>query len=298
VGADLLGVSQVPVVGAVANLLVSVLLKLIGVQIEARDTMTDMSRDFRGWRGDVAAADASGRLYSDTSSATDRSSSSVQEVADERLRVLKIVLDGLVKYMIDNVIEPIAKAVANTAIQAGASAAGAAINTQAPGAGGIVSSLISSAGSAGVDIASELITSIAKDAISASLEGVAQLLPSVAPDLTRLLFGGIASAQFFDPITALFSGALGGIATVLTGVSGTFDNGGIANGVGVLPKATIRPERMLSPDQTEAFDRLVAVLERNPAAAGSTTMITAPITVMGGADAGRRVRDELLSMVA
>lgn len=35
-----------------------------------------------------------------------------------------------------------------------------------------------------------------------------------------------------------------------------FDSGGVANGIGFLPKATIKPERVLSPGQTLAFERL------------------------------------------
>lgn len=41
-----------------------------------------------------------------------------------------------------------------------------------------------------------------------------------------------------------------------------FDKGGVAAGRGMIPKGTLRPERVLSPDQTVAFERLVAVLER------------------------------------
>jgi len=42
----------------------------------------------------------------------------------------------------------------------------------------------------------------------------------------------------------------------------SFDSGGIARGIGSMPKNTIKPERVLSPRQTESFDRLVEVLER------------------------------------
>lgn len=44
---------------------------------------------------------------------------------------------------------------------------------------------------------------------------------------------------------------------------GVFDNGGLANGMGYMPKATLRPERVLSPQQTQAFDKLVFALTRN-----------------------------------
>lgn len=47
---------------------------------------------------------------------------------------------------------------------------------------------------------------------------------------------------------------------------GTFDRGGIASGVGMLPKATPLPERVLSPTQTGLFERLIQVLERGASA--------------------------------
>lgn len=40
-----------------------------------------------------------------------------------------------------------------------------------------------------------------------------------------------------------------------------FDNGGIANGTGFMPKNVIAPERVLSPEQTELFEALVAALQ-------------------------------------
>ncbi|MDG3012142.1 phage tail tape measure protein [Rhodococcus sp. D2-41] len=44
--------------------------------------------------------------------------------------------------------------------------------------------------------------------------------------------------------------------------NGWYDNGGIANGIGAMMKNTLKPERVLSPEMTEAFERLVKVLER------------------------------------
>ncbi|WP_064442262.1 phage tail tape measure protein [Hoyosella altamirensis] len=40
-----------------------------------------------------------------------------------------------------------------------------------------------------------------------------------------------------------------------------FDQGGLASGIGTIQKATIQPERILSPAQTRAFERLVPILE-------------------------------------
>lgn len=44
----------------------------------------------------------------------------------------------------------------------------------------------------------------------------------------------------------------------------TYDQGGLANGLGYLPKATIKPERVLSPRQTKAFENLVNNITTNP----------------------------------
>lgn len=44
--------------------------------------------------------------------------------------------------------------------------------------------------------------------------------------------------------------------------NGWYDRGGVADGVGFMAKATTKPERVLSPRQTKAFDRLVQILDR------------------------------------
>ena len=44
----------------------------------------------------------------------------------------------------------------------------------------------------------------------------------------------------------------------------SYDQGGIANGLGYMPKATLEPERVLSPRQTKAFENLVTNLTTNP----------------------------------
>ncbi|WP_368681047.1 hypothetical protein R1X32_42795 [Rhodococcus opacus] len=67
--------------------------------------------------------------------------------------------------------------------------------------------------------------------------------------------------------------------------NGYYDQGGIASGKGYLLKDVIRPERVLSPRQTEAFESLVPMLDRVQSAA------TAPGDVLTGADRGAlRVR--------
>lgn len=54
-----------------------------------------------------------------------------------------------------------------------------------------------------------------------------------------------------------------------------YDAGGIASGAGYLAKRTLRPERVLSPRQTAAFERLVGALDRPAPAAAPTVVINA-----------------------
>lgn len=305
VGAEFFGVSEVPILSTIVNLLVRVLLQVLGVTIEGRDTFNELTDEFRQFRGDsFKAFDAQGRLLNDTSALIDRSSSSEEVAAQERIRILKIVIQAIIKYLIEKVIVPIAKAVANAAIQAGASAAGAATNTGAPGAGGIVSSLISSAGSAGVDIAAEVGTDFALAISEQLIAVVAEGLQSTFPDLVTGLFSGAGVANLFGPLgnvlATLIGGVLGGFAGVGTGVFGgastlipgiPFDEGGMAHGVGYLPKATMDDELVLSPGETDLFSRFVGALERGGfGGGGNRTEVHAPITVVGG---GRESADEV-----
>ena len=306
VGADFFGVSQIPILGAIVNLLVRVLLKVIGVQIEVRDTLDEMSSDFRQFRGDAFQAfEASGRLMNDTSALLDRSSTSEQAAADERIRILKIVIEGIIKFIIEKLIVPIGKAVANSLIQAGAGAAGGAIGSSFPGGsivGGMVSNVISSAGAAGVDIAAEIFTEFSLALTSVLIDMIAEGLQGVFPDLMAQIFGGDILAGMADPITALFTGLLAPILGLFTGLLGglslpTFDEGGLAPGVGFMPKATIRPERVLSPQQTASFDRLVDAISSGSSSSSRSTVVHAPITVLGGREAGQNVQNRLLALI-
>jgi hypothetical protein len=300
VGADFFGVSQVPIIGGIVNLLIRVLLSLIGVQITARDTLNEMSADVRQFRGDFQKFDATGRLINDTSALLDRTGSSEQAAADERIRILKIVIEQLIQFIVDKIIIPISKAVANAAIQAGAGAASAAINTQAPGAGGIVGSLISSTGQVGVDIGAQLYSEFVKALVPVIADSVDGALSTFLPGATTSVFGGGLLATLFDPITLAFTGITSTLGTLLGAAVGTlsFDEGGIASGVGLLPKATIQPERVLSPQQTASFDRLVGLLANGNVASQATTTIHAPFTVVGDERSGRQVRDRLLELMS
>lgn len=304
VGAEFFGVSEVPIIGTIINLIVKVLLSVLGIEIEVRDTLSEMTDEFRQFRGDAFEAfDAQGRLINDTSGLIDRTMSSEQAVADERVRILKLVIDAIIKYVIEKVIIPIGKAVANAAIQAGAGAAGAAVNTQAPGAGGIVSSLISSAGSAGVDI----IADVGGDLLIAFYEVLVDLisegLQTLFPDLVEGVFSGGWLAKLFGPIGDLFGNIFGGLfgllggATLDGGGGKVFDEGGIASGKGWLPKATDADELVLSPVETDLFPRLVRALERGTLGGKSETHIHAPFTVVGGEKGGQEAHDRLLQLM-
>lgn len=286
VGADFFGVSQIPVLGAIINLFIGVLLKLIGVQIDARNTLTDIGKDAREFRGAFQKFDATGRLINDTSAISDRSSTSDQEAADERIRILKIVIEGLVKFIIEKIIIPIGSAVANAAISAGASAAGVGIGATGAGpAGGIVSALINSGGQAGVGIVADLASSFTEAATPVITDSLFGAFQSLLPGASTSLFGGGLLSAITNPLQALLSPLTGGIAGLFATLLGglTFDEGGVASGVGLMPKATIRPERVLSPSQTQSFDRLVTALERGGRNGGQVAL-HAPITVVGGGE--------------
>lgn len=316
VGAEALGVSQMPLIAAIVNLLVMVLLKIIGVTIEARDTLNEISSDFREFRGDFKAFDAAGRMMNDTSGLMDRSSTSEQAAADERVRILKLVLEGLFKWIVEKIIVPISKAVAQTALSIGAQAVNGAITggmgAAFPGGsavggivGGMASSAMQSAGNAAIDIIADVGTQLAEALFSVGMEGFFEILGSAFPGLNNAMFGGKLLASIVDPITntlnnlfgglgGLFAGLVGGLSTLIPGLP--FDEGGVASGMGLMPKATIRPERVLSPRQTASFERLVMALERNPR--GALTTVHAPISVSGGERAGQQIKDRLLTLMS
>lgn len=320
VGAEFFGVSQVPIIGAIVNLLVRVLLSVIGVELQQRDTMLRLTNEVRQFRGDFQAFDARGALYSDVSGLIDRAQSSEEIAAEERIRILKKVIVALVKYIIEKIIVPIAKAVANAAISAGAQAAQTGLGSVSGPGGNIVGALISAAGQAGVDVIAEVGTDLALAWTDVLVSSIGDLLQGYLPELTNYIGGGVFMAQLADPISEIFSNALGpalGVITLplmsivgsLTGIVSTifgvlggtvslFDDGGVASGAGMMPKSTLAPERVLSPSQTASFDRMVAALEAGALGADRRNVsITAPFTVLGGPDAGRRAHDDLLALL-
>ncbi|UOW93010.1 tape measure protein [Gordonia phage CaiB] len=258
VGADLLGLGNGPL-ATIVNLLVRVLLEVIGVQIQVRDTLTDMAKDVRQFRGDFAAFDATGRLTSDTSGLIDRSSSSDELVTNEKLRILKQIIVGLVKFVVEKVIVPMVQALFSGLISAATSGIGSAIGTAIGGPAGTA------------------VGGVVGSVVGAGLSGLAS----------------IATAAIGSVVAA-------GAEALLDGVFGLFDDGGIANGVGFMPKATIQPERVLNPSNTASFDRLVDALVGGTLSpyGGKQVTIHAPFTVEGGERGGRDARDRLLELMS
>lgn len=136
------------------------------------------------------------------------------------------------------------------------------------------------------------------------------LIPAVTAVLSGLITAattaiGTAIAGPVGGILGAVAGAalsgLAGLATSFIGkglsslVGGLFDEGGVAEGMGVMHKGTIKPERVLSPRQTAAFERLVDALEGG--AAASRVTVHAPFTVKGDRRGGEAVHDRLLSLI-
>ena len=63
-----------------------------------------------------------------------------------------------------------------------------------------------------------------------------------------------------------------------------FDQGGVSTGIGLMPKDTLEPERVLSPRQTKSFDNLVNNLTTNPvlSALSRNPSVVSNLTNMGG----------------
>ena len=221
VGADFFGVSQIPVLAAAINALTAVLLKIIDVEIMQRDALIEVTKEFRDFRGDFKAFDAAGRIKNDNSGLSDRTSSSQKQAADERLRILKMVIDGLVKYIIERVLVPLGKAIGNAIVSALAGAAGGAIAGGGGSiAGGIASAAISAAGAVAIDIAAEIFTIAAETLITIGLDVIGEFLQTLFPQLTTSLLGGAVMEQIAGPVSAVMTNAIGVVTSLTTNLLG------------------------------------------------------------------------------
>jgi len=136
-------------------------------------------------------------------------------------------------------------------------------------------------------------------------------LQGSAPGLMSMLLGGNVLGGIFNPVggvlgafislpltlLSLLTGSIGGANIGTSLLNGVFDEGGRASGVGFMPKNVIQPERVLSPQQTESFDRLVDILAGGDFRGGRSVSIEAPITLVGGNATGEGVRDSLLELM-
>lgn len=270
VGADFFGLSQVPIIGDIVNMLIQLLLAVIGVQITTRDTLTDMTQEIRGFRGDFHAFDATGRLAADSAGLTARTQTNREIAEQQRMRILKDVIIGALRFVIEDILIPLLKAAIQAAInfgtQAISGAVGAAVSGVSFGAGGGLASGLANAAvgalgsiaQAGADILLNILSSVLTNGAGILVEalgnGITGLFPTILGSIAGL-FSGIGGAltnvmQFvLSPVLAI--GRLVGL----------FDEGGVGNGLGFMAKGTIEPERVLSPAQTRSFDRLVDLLD-------------------------------------
>lgn len=221
VGADFFGVSQIPVLALAINALTQVLLKVIDVEIMQRDSMIEVGKEFRDFRGDFQAFDAAGRIKNNNAGLTDRTSSSQKQAADERIRILKMVIDGIVKYAIEKIIVPLGKAIGNAIVSALAGAAGGAIAGGGGSiAGGIASAAISAAGAVAIDIAAEIFTIAAETLITIGLDVIGEFLQTLFPQLTTSLLGGAVMEQIAGPVSAVMTNAIGIVTSLTTNLLG------------------------------------------------------------------------------
>lgn len=305
VGAEFFGVSEVPILGAIVGALVALLLAIIGVEIEQRDTLEEITNEAREFRGDFQRFNVAGQTVTDTAGLSERTGSSKESTTDERVSILKLVISELIKFVLQQIVIPITQAVGNAAIQAGATAASTAINTQAPGAGNIVGALISGGGQAALDVAIQIWDQAVEVLTPFITDIVGELLMDFLPGVMSFLFDGVFLARLFDPITAGFAGLMGIFGAISAGIGGffpSFDNGGIARGTGFLPKATIEPEEVLSPSATKDHRRLTdwltsGGLDRAQGGDTKSTVVHAPITVYGSERTGQDVADHLGSLI-
>lgn len=103
-------------------------------------------------------------------------------------------------------------------------------------------------------------------------------------------------------VGAAVGAALSGLAAVFTSLLAVgagaaidaFDEGGVAPGIGFMPKNTIAPERVLSPRQTTAFETLVNVLDGR---GGGTKSVNVASMTVNGTGAADKSADRLLALL-
>lgn len=101
-------------------------------------------------------------------------------------------------------------------------------------------------------------------------------------------------------LSAAAAAAIAGIGLGAGAAIDSFDSGGVAAGVGFMPKQTIAPERVLSPFQTARFDRLVDILDGAGLAGrgeGGTKSVNISNMNIQGPNAAKETAENLLSLL-
>jgi phage-related protein len=149
-----------------------------------------------------------------------------------------------------------------------------------------------------VNVLLPIITAVLGAMITLATTAIGAAIGSAIPIIGPLIGAAVGAA---------IGAALGGLATVFTSVLAVgagaaldaFDEGGVAHGIGMMPKNTIAPERVLSPRQTAAFESLVPLLDRMTGDAGNRANKTVNIGNMNftGPNATEKGADSLLSLL-
>ncbi|MCB8914020.1 phage tail tape measure protein [Rhodococcus rhodochrous] len=112
-----------------------------------------------------------------------------------------------------------------------------------------------------------------------------------------LAIGAALGAVVGLALSAVAAGVIGSVGLGAAAAIDSFDEGGIAHGIGIMPKNTIAPERVLSPRQTASFDRLVDILDgANLSGGGGRTVQIGSMNVHG-TQAAEKTSDRLLSLL-
>lgn len=227
------------------GLLVDMIIKLTGVEIDIRDNLIKTTDAIKKMRGDNASAfDTQGRIVSDTADLMQRNQSSAELVVQETNRINQALIKSVLRYLMTSVLIPIITSILSAMITLVVTAIGAAIGSVIPGIGTAIGAAVGAV-------------------VGAALAGVAAVVVS-------------------------------GLAVGAGAAIDSFDDGGLASGIGYLPKNIIAPERVLSPTQTRQFDQLVNASSDS----SRSTTIHAPVTVYGGGpDTGAAIANDLLSLL-
>lgn len=113
-----------------------------------------------------------------------------------------------------------------------------------------------------------------------------------------LAIGAALGAVVGLALSAVAAGIIGSVGLGAAAAIDSFDEGGVAHGIGIMPKNTIAPERVLSPRQTASFDRLVEILDGAglSRAGGGKTVQVGSINVHG-TQAAEKTNDRLLALL-